>query len=252
MGGSQHLVRRLVRELGKVGLETEVAWTPDERRALVAEAGRGRRLPMPGRRRWRWHRLGADQRAAQGPDQRAARGDGEPRRTALSDCGETLPCWPGRSPRASVTRTDVGLRRGPAVPADDRVRLRRRRRHPAPPLTRDAPREGSSPRIGRLTSSQSSVPACSTASLRSACGSSDPDGPRRCSSGTTVFVFNLPRYALGLAVRSPGLPGRRPARPGRLPRPGPVPGPLLPLARVPRHAPGPSRGLPPPRPAGAQ
>lgn len=40
-GASQQLVRRLVRELGKVGLRSEIAWTPAERQALVTEAGYG-------------------------------------------------------------------------------------------------------------------------------------------------------------------------------------------------------------------
>src|SRR3954466_8925927 len=40
-GSSVHLVRRLVGELGKSGHEAEVAWTPDERRSLVSEAGNG-------------------------------------------------------------------------------------------------------------------------------------------------------------------------------------------------------------------
>jgi diacylglycerol kinase (ATP) len=38
-GSSVNLVRRLVRELEDVGLEAEIAWTPDERRSLVANAG---------------------------------------------------------------------------------------------------------------------------------------------------------------------------------------------------------------------
>jgi len=38
-GASLQLVRRLVRDLAKVGLRTEIAWTLAERHALVAEAG---------------------------------------------------------------------------------------------------------------------------------------------------------------------------------------------------------------------
>ena len=38
-GGSQNLVRRLAQELARFGLHTEIAWTPDDRRALVKRAG---------------------------------------------------------------------------------------------------------------------------------------------------------------------------------------------------------------------
>ena len=38
-GGNKILVGRLVSKLGKLGFATEVAWTPDERKLLVAESG---------------------------------------------------------------------------------------------------------------------------------------------------------------------------------------------------------------------
>jgi diacylglycerol kinase family enzyme len=38
-GGSKQLVGRLVGELAKLGFRTEIAWTPAERQALVAQAG---------------------------------------------------------------------------------------------------------------------------------------------------------------------------------------------------------------------
>ena len=38
-GGNKILVGRLVSKLGKLGFATEIAWTPDERKLLVAESG---------------------------------------------------------------------------------------------------------------------------------------------------------------------------------------------------------------------
>ena len=196
MGRAVNLVRRLVRELENVGLEAEIAWTPDERRSLVANAGTGFGLPMPGRGGRRRHRLGAGQRTAQGPDQRAPVGDRESGGPAFRTASGTLLLLARTIASGRVARTDLGCAAGrrfllmTGFGFDGDVVTRHHRS-----------RTSTSGRI-KPTHRAAYVEPILRASLFYRFPSirvriEDP-GAEEELEGTTVFVFNLPRYALGL------------------------------------------------------
>ena len=121
-GGNKLLVRRLVDKLAKLGFGTEVAWTPVERKMLVAEAEsrQGCRCLVA---------VGGDGTASAlvneqprvpvtvlpaGTENLAAQHFGLRRNTAAL----------ARNIAAGqVLRVDLGSRRRPAIPSDDRVWL---------------------------------------------------------------------------------------------------------------------------------
>ena len=168
--GRRRRSSRLVHELER---RASGPRSPGPRRA-GGPGGRGgpaTRLPLPGCGRRRRHGLGPRQRAAEGPDHRAAGRDRKPGRPHTFGL-QRNPAWLARTIAAGPTspaRPRPGGR--PAVPPDGRLRLRRRRRHPAPSLPPVAPRGASGPRTGWPTSSRSSDRASTIASRRSRVGS---------------------------------------------------------------------------------
>ena len=196
-GASQHLVRRLVRELGKLGLDPRSPGLLSNGSALVTEAGCG---------------TGCRCLVAVGGDGTVSALINEQPKvpiTVLPAGTENLaaqhfriaakPGLAGPDDRRRPGAPDgPGLRGGPAIHADDRLRLRRRCGDPAPPLSDDSISGKVKP-----THRAAYVEPILRASLFYRFPSDQRGGSRtrargRALSGTTVFVFNLPRYALGL------------------------------------------------------
>ena len=237
-GSSGNLVRRLVRELGNVGLETEVAWTPAERRCPRGRGGRGSgcrclvavggdgtvsalvneqpRVPITvlpaGTENLAAQHFGLRRNpACAGPDDR--RGPGGPDWTSGCAAGRRFLLMTGFGFDGDVVTRHHRSR----TSASGRVKPTHRAAY-VEPILRSSLFYRFPPISVRIE---------------------DP-GARRARRDDGL---RLQPAALcpGPAVRPPGQPGRRPARPGRLPRAGAVPGALLPLARLPRHASRPSR-----------
>ena len=232
-------------ELATTGASgTEVAWTPEERRPWSARPARDARAGA-------WSPLAAMARSR-----------------PCSTNGRTVPAHRSSRPGTeNLVARHFGLGRDPARPGRDD------RRRPAGPRRRRPGRgrrfllmagfgfdgdvvtrhhrarvshSGSSgPPIGSPTSSRSCGRVSPTGSRRSRCGSTTR-APRKSCAGTTVFVFNLPRYALGLPFVPVGTRRRRLARPGRLPQPGTVSGFVLPVEGLLRHPSRRSRRVPSP------
>jgi diacylglycerol kinase family enzyme len=201
-GSSIGLVRRLVREIHGVGLATEVAWTPEERQALVCEAGgdgRYRCLVAVG-------------------------GDGTV--SALINERPRVPITVLPAGTENLTAQHFGLRRNPAALARTIAAGRVVRTDLG--YVEGDPRAGSGRRFmlmtgfgfdgdivsrhhrGRTSRSGRVKPTHRAAYVEPILRASlcyrfpsitvqvlDPGAPE-VLEGTTVFVFNLPRYALGL------------------------------------------------------
>jgi diacylglycerol kinase family enzyme len=194
-GGGIHHVRRLVRELGRLGLSAEIAWTPQERQDLVAEAGRGSNYRC-------LVAVGGDGTVAAlineqpkvpitilpaGTENLGARHFGLRRNAA----------WlAGAIAKGQVVRTDLGSAAGrrfmlmTGFGFDGEV-VSRHHRSRTSGSGRVKPTHRAAYVESILRSSLSyRFPSLNVEIL-------DP-GAHEVLRGTTVFVFNLPRYALGL------------------------------------------------------
>ena len=195
LGSGRRRVERLVEELKRRDLRARVAWTLAERSALVAESARDpdcRCLVAAG---GDGTVASAGQRVSERPDHRPADRDREPVRPSLRP--EPRPRATGRHHRSGPDRFDrPGSDRRSTVRADGGHRVRRRRRDPTPParigragvVRPDPPR-----RVRRVRAPVESEYRFPTLTISIA----DP-GREETLTGTTVFLFNLPSYALGL------------------------------------------------------